>query len=478
MFETGIRQFRMAMAMMWGWHINPRNLERMVGDALRTLEEFGSAGDDVQQLLDGPFTEPEARKEYQLRMLQHTAGRLTRTSPYYSKLFAAHNILPDKLTLDDMVRIPVTCKEDLLEHQRDFLCSGVEPYISTRTTGTTGCPAEIWLSKYEIELWPALAALSGLLRNEVYPGDYWQINISSRATAAVQLNTTTSRLTEARISVLGIVPVEESLDQLLVGDKAPTLLSTYPSYLAQLVKEARRRGLGPKSFRLRRIYCGGEVLSDALRRAVTETLGPAIISDAYGMTEILPMGGRTCNQGHLHYDLNVGSFEVIDLDTGKPAAPGELGTVVITPYYPYRECMPVFRYDTRDVVRNLPDSPLTCELATMSATSNILGKASHVLRVNGQYVTMRDLIEVFEALPSEPWPARFSAEVVDNRIEMTISEEALRHGVTYAQIERRYQEAGLNVRVVGCVTRDQDLIQLRPLRADLLETTFAARRVD
>ncbi len=150
MFETGIRQFRMAMAMMWGWHINPRNLERLVGDALKTLEEFGSAGDDVQQLLDGPFTDPEARKEYQLRMLQHTAGRLMRTSPYYSKLFAAHNIIPDKLTLDDMARIPVTRKEDLLERQQDFLCSDVQPHISTRTTGTTGRPAEIWLSKYEI----------------------------------------------------------------------------------------------------------------------------------------------------------------------------------------------------------------------------------------------------------------------------------------------------------------------------------------
>jgi len=478
-FETGIRQFRMAMAMMWGWHINPRNLERLVGDALKTLEEFGSAGDDVQQLLDGPFTDPEARKEYQLRMLQHTAGRLMRTSPYYSKLFAAHNIIPDKLTLDDMARIPVTRKEDLLERQQDFLCSDVQPHISTRTTGTTGRPAEIWLSKYEIELWPALAALSGLLRNEVYPGDCWQINISSRATGAVQINTAISRLAKMRISVLGIIPVEESLDQLLTGgDEAPTLLSTYPSYLAQLVKEARRRGLGPKSFRLRRIYCGGEVLSRALQRAVTETLGPAIISDNYGMTEILPMGGRICNQGHLHHDLNVGFFEVIDLDTGKPAAPGELGTLVVTTYYPYRECMPVFRYDTRDVVRNLPDSPLTCDLAAVSATSNILGKASNVLRVNDQYVTMRDLIEVYEALPSEPWPARFSAEVVNNRIEMMISAEALLRGVTQAQIERRYQEAGLNVRVVGCVTRDQDLVQLRPLRADLLETTFAARRVD
>ena len=35
---------------------------------------------------------------------------------------------------------------------------------------------------------------------------------------------------------------------------------------------------------------------------------------------------------------------------------------MITPYYPYRECMPVFRYDTRDVVRRLADDELDCSL--------------------------------------------------------------------------------------------------------------------
>ena len=60
------------------------------------------------------------------------------------------------------------------------------PYLSTRTTGTTGRPAEIWLSRYEAELWPAMAALSGLLRNEINHDDCLQINLSSRATAPLR----------------------------------------------------------------------------------------------------------------------------------------------------------------------------------------------------------------------------------------------------------------------------------------------------
>ncbi len=301
-------------------------------------------------------------------------------------------------------------------------------------------------------------------------------NISSRATAAVQQSLTVCRLVGARSLALGVIPPDESLDSLVSGsDEAPTLLSTYPSYLAQLVKAARRRRLGPRNFRLRRIDCGGEVLSGALANVAYETLGPALVNDTFGMTEILPVSGRVCNQGHLHHDLNVGFVEVIELETGEPAAPGRLGTVVATPYYPYRECMPVFRYDTRDVVRCLPDEPLACELAGVPATSRILGKADHLLHVNGQVVTLRDLVEVYEALPSQPWPARFSAWVVDDHIELIVPVEAL-NGVTKEEVEQRFREAGIAVHVASCVAREEDMIQLRSLRADLLETTFAARR--
>lgn len=476
MFETGIRQFRMAMSMVWGKPIDPRNVEHLVADALKTLEEFGAPGDDVQQLLEGPFADPAARREFQVHVLQRTARHLTRYSPFYRKLFSAHDIDPDKLTLEEMHLIPATSKQELQQRQQEFISTKSRPYITTRTTGTTGRPTEVWLSKYEIELWPALAALSGLLRNEISPTDCMQINISSRATAAVQQNITVCRLAKARALVLGVIPPEESLDHLLAGgEEAPTLLSTYPSYMAQLVKAARRRGLNAGHFRLRRIDCGGEVLSAALARATYDTLGPTLVNDTFGMTEVLPVSARVCNQGHLHHDLNIGYVEVIDLDTGKPAAPGALGTVVITPYYPYRECMPVFRYDTRDIVRRLPDELLTCDLSAVPATSRILGKANHLMRVNGSVVTLRDLVEVYEALPSDPWPARFSAEVVDDHIEMVVAEDAL-YGVTRAEIEKRFQEKNLDVRVVGSVTHEQDLFQLRPLRADLLETTFSARR--
>ncbi len=476
MFATGARQFRMAMSMVWGTRINPRNVERLVRDALQTLEEFGEPGDDVQQVLQGPFTDPNARKTLQNGAIQRTAKRLARSSPYYQKLFASHEIAPDKLTVDAMLRVPVTNKQALLAHQQDFITTDSRTYISTRTTGTTGNPAEIWLSQYEFDLWPAFSALSGLLRNEISPKDCMQINISSRATAAVQQNLNLCRLVGARTRVLGIIPPEESLNSLLTGgDEAPTLLSTYPSYLAQLVQAARKRGLGPDDFHLRRVDCGGEVLSNTLIRATRETLGPAIVADNYQMTEILPVSARACSQRHLHHDLNIGFVEVIDLETGKPAEPGQLGSLVVTPYYPYRECMPVFRYDTRDVVRVLADDSLTCELAGVPATTHILSKADHLLRTTGQIVTMRELVEACEGLPTRPWPARFHAQAVNDHIELVLPASAM-EGMTKEEVERRFRAAGLPVQVVESAALEHEAAQIRPLRADLLETTFTAGR--
>lgn len=474
MFQTGIRQVRMAMSMVWGRPISPGNVERLIEDALETLATFGAPGDDVAQLLDGPFNDPRMREDFQTRALRRTARRLARVSPHYRRVFDSCGLDPDSLTVEAMERVPVTLKGDLLATPADFLATGSRPYVSTRTTGTTGRPAEIWLSRYEMELWPAMAALSGLLRNEISPDDCMQVNISSRATAAVQQNLTVCRLVGARSRMLGVVPPDESLDSLLGGTGTPpTLLATYPSYLAQLVHAARRRGVGPEDFRLRRIDCGGEVLSSALSRAAYETLGPRLVNDTFGMTEVLPVSGRVCDQGHLHHDLNMGFVEIVDLITGTPVGPGQLGTVVITPYYPYRECMPVFRYDTRDIVRRLPDAPLTCELAGVPATSRILGKADHMLQVGDEIVTLRDLVEVVEDLPSRPWPARFGASVDAGRVQLRMPAD-LHAGASASDLRRRLGERGLDVEVVTMLD-DRTATRIRPLRADLLETTFLER---
>jgi phenylacetate-coenzyme A ligase PaaK-like adenylate-forming protein len=470
MLETGVRQFRLALGMVQGRRLDPRNVARLVGDVLDTLAEFGAPGGDVAELIDGPMANPEARLEIATQSLRRTARRLATQSPFYARRFTAAAVDPAKLDVAGLRAIPVTVKAELIERPGDFRCADVPAYLATRTTGTTGRPAEVWLSRYEMELWPALGALAAVLRDELRLSDVMQVNVSSRATAALHLSGASCRLAGAGFRPLGIVPPEEALDSL--AEKDTTILFTSTSYLAELVTAARCRGMGAGDFRLRRLVAGGEVLSPSLAQATSRTFGVPLVDDPYSMTEIAPVSGRACSQGHLHYDLGTGYTEVIDLDTGEPAAPGTLGTLVITPYFPYRDCMPVFRYDTRDVARCLPDAPLRCELAGIPATSKILGKADHLLRVDGEVVTPRQLVEAIEALPAEPWPARYRATACDGRIRLTLPASAIA-GYGEAAAVRHFAAAGLDIDldIVG----DDQAASLRRTRSDLHETTFASQ---
>ncbi len=470
MLETGVRQLRMAMGMVWGRRLNTRNLNRLVADALATLEEFGEPGADAGQVIDGPLSDPATRQDFATRGVRRTATRLATQSPFYARRFTAAGVRPDRLDLAGLRAVPVTLKHDLVERPDDFQCADVARFLATRTTGTTGRPAEIWLSRYEMELWPALGALAGVLRGELLPDDVLQVNVSSRATGSVHLNVAGCRLVGAACRVLGIVPPDEALDGL--AERGATQLATVPSYLAELEVAARRRGMGPEDFRLRAIDVGGEVMSTSLARAVRETFGVTNIRDLFAMTEVVPVFGRTCTGGHLHFDINMGLVEYLDLDTGEPAGPGALATVVVTPFFPYRDCMPVFRYDTRDVVRRLPGDSVTCELAGLPGTGPIEGKADQLLRLGPtEVVTPRQLVEAIEALPTRPWPARFRATVRNGRILLALPISAVAR-LDEAEVVHHFADRGLDLDLA--LVGDDEATALRSLRSDLHETTFAA----
>jgi phenylacetate-CoA ligase len=459
----------MALAMAYGRRIDPSNIARLVRDANDTIAEFGAPTGAAEEVMGGSLATPRARAEFATRALRRTASRLATRSPFYSRRLTAASVTPERLDVTSLRAIPVTTKRDLIERPRDFLCSDVTPYLATRTTGTTGRPAEVWLSRYEMELWPALGALGGVLRNELLPDDTMQINLSSRSTAAMHLAAGSCRVAGIGCRPLGIVAPDEALDSLASG--GATLLVTVPSYLAELLLTARQRGMQAGDFSLRRISVGGEVLSPSLAGAAAAMFGVDRIEESYSMTEVIPVAARICRQGHVHHDLNIAHTELLGLDGDSPAEPGELGTIVTTPYFPYRDCMPVFRYDTRDVARCLPDAPLHCELADVPATSAILGKADYLLRLaSGDVVTPRQLVEAIEALPTEPWPARYRASAgADGRIALTLPSAAV-DGLGEQAARRHLLAAGLDTDLT--IVGDDQAGSLRHTRSDLRETTF------
>ena len=144
----------------------------------------------------------------------------------------------------------------------------------------------------------------------------------------------------------------------------------------------------------------------------------------------------------------MGLVEVVRLDADEPADPGELGRLVVTPYFPYRDCMPVFRYDTQDLVRRLPGGPTSCSLAGIPAVSALQGKAGQLIRTPAGPVTPRDIIEILESLPTQPWPARYRATLRDGMllIELPLSAMA---GLTTGEVATRFAARGHRLRDPG-----------------------------
>lgn len=472
MFETGIRQLRMARSMIWGKPFDVRSVEALVADALSTLDEFGAPGDDLEQLLDGPFADPEIRRRLQDRAIRRTVRHAVASTPYYRELFGRLGLDGDDIGIAEFAVVPVTTKQDLAGRCADFIAEGTRPQQSTRTTGSSGSPVQIWTSADEARLWPALAALAGVLRGEIGPADVLQVNISSRATAAIQHDVSVCRLAGARIVLLGLIDPLDSLD--VLQREATTILSTYPSYLAELVAAAERTG--SRTPALRRIDCGGELLSMALTRRAERVFGARVV-DSFAMTEVLPVSARHCTAGHLHHDLNSGYVEFLALDSDVAVAAGEAGRVVITPYYPLRHCMPVIRYDTGDVVRPLDDGELTCELAGMPATTPILGSTADVLAASRDGVTPRLVVEALDALPRAAQPPRFALLHTDGTAVVEVAAESLTAQLA-ADLEQALAAAGGTVEVRRVRRTDagwREPEALRAVRADLREATFTHR---
>ncbi len=439
MLDTGWRQLRYGMAMAMGRDIRVTNVRKLVDDLLATRAEFGSLGQDqIQEMLGAPL-DPEARRAMDTRRWRNAVRRAYDSTAYYRQAIDGLGLSPDELTLERSAELAPTPKEMLRSIPEAFVSSGAKPVFQAWTTGTTGVPTSFWFSRYEVELATSLAAVSFIMSTGLGPEDVFQICISSRAVLGLHNTMDACRLIGAACFLTGIVEPSETLARLATPVHLPgkkprvSVISVNPSYLGMLVQDAARLGYTKEDFGLERIICGGEILTDALRLRAEETFG-AEITDNYAMTETFPVAGLVCREGHLHVAADQGLVEVLDPVTFEPTGPGEVGTLVVTPYPPYRETMPLLRLATGDMVRRLVDVP-TCELAALPATSPLLGKASLCPELRDRPLYQRHILELLEAEPDLPLPCRYAARPAAGGFDLHVL------GVRAdAGLERRLQE--------------------------------------
>lgn len=115
------------------------------------------------------------------------------------------------------------------------------------------------------------------------------------------------------------------------------------------------------------IICVGEDFEGDARNEIERQLGCSIVQ-VYASTECGRMATTCAECGRYHVHAETAYLEVVS-DDGTPTAPGDTGSVLVTPMYNY--AMPLIRYDHADEA--VPGDTGHCSVQ-LPALSAILGK--------------------------------------------------------------------------------------------------------
>jgi len=298
-------------------------------------------------------------------------------APYRTKCQVA-GVGPDDLrSLDDVVRFPFTDKADL----RDSYPFGMFAIAREKclrihaSSGTTGRPTVVGYSRGDLEIWAELMARS-LYVAGARPGDVVHNAYGyGLFTGGLGAHYGAERLGCTVVPMSG--GFSERQVQLIREFGAEVVLMT-PSYMLAIADEFDRLSLDPRATSMRLGLFGAEPWTDGMRSEIERRLGIDAL-DLYGLSEVMGPGvasefvetkdGPTIWEDHFYP-------EIVDPDSGRPVAEGELGELVLTSLT--KEAMPVIRYRTRDLTRLMPGSA-----SAMRRMAKITGRSDDMLIVRG-----------------------------------------------------------------------------------------------
>jgi phenylacetate-coenzyme A ligase PaaK-like adenylate-forming protein len=477
MFDTAIAQLRLGLSLGFGVPFHVRSFERVVAAMRDTIEEYGSLGADAAGLLAGPPLDAETRQVMQLKRFRKQARAAAAHTRFYADLFVHSGIDPAHLRFDDIARLPVTPKDALRRDPDAFVSKTSRPALRAMTTGTTGWPTSVYFSNDEIRLIVAVTASHVLLRRFVDPDDIVQVCLSSRAIIALASVMGSCAKIGAPVYLAGLVDPAYVLGLLSERRSLPgkrpqaSIMDIYPSHLGEVIEYGLRNGYRPKDFGLRRIIIGGEIVTEGLKARAQKLFGPVSFLENYTATEIVPMGGTQCSAGHLHFEVSGGLMEMMALEGHNTAVSGEVGSIVATPFPPYRQTTILLRYDTEDVARPLT-GPLECELRDFPATSCLLGKRRLSVRHDQGWTFPRQIMEALEALDEVPLPARFGFSPVPGGVAVEVVARSTDPG-TRRVIGDALEAQSVPLRELHIAEHRSELRHPMPMRCDLHEQTFS-----
>ena len=326
---------------------------------------------------------PGALRALQLERLQGVVAAACERSAVYREMCRAAGVAPaDIRTLDDVRRLPLLEKTTLRDTYPAGLrlCDLDEIIEVHSTSGTTGKPTPIWVTRRDMDAWKLRNARS-LWMVGLRPSDLLQNCFGYGLPTSIGLQY------GAQHAGIGVVPAGIGRQELLIDlivDLGVTALCTTPSYGLYLADKAKERGIDlATDSRLRIGLFGAEPWPESGRDRLTAALGVDAFNE-YGMGELLGPG-MACEcpvkQG-MHVWSDHLLVECIDPQTCEPVADGAPGELVWTSLT--SDSMAMIRYRSHDI-SSLTWAPCACG-RTHPRIGRITGRSDDALSIGGLVV--------------------------------------------------------------------------------------------
>ena len=322
----------------------------------------------------------EALRKLQGERLHEAVQRAYERVPFYRRKFEEAGVAPNSIrSIDDIVRLPFTVKDDFRENYPFGLFAvPLRDIVRVHaSSGTTGKPTVVGYTREDIALWADAIARTlgcgGGTADDVLQNAYGY----GLFTGGLGLHYGGERLGCTVIPMSGGNTIKQVM---LIQDLGTTLLSCTPSYALQIAEVAEEQGVDLRKTKLRVGYLGAEPWTESMRRQIEQRL-PLKAIDIYGLSEVIGPGvaSECLQQDGLHVFEDHFYPEIIDPATGAVLEPGQTGELVFTCLT--KRGMPLIRYRTRDL-SSLRDDECPCG-RTLRRMNRISGRTDDMLIIRG-----------------------------------------------------------------------------------------------
>jgi len=186
----------------------------------------------------------------------------------------------------------------------------------------------------------------------------------------------------------------------LILDHGITVLCCTPTYGIHLAEVAARERIDLSASTVRLMIVAGEPGGSvtATRQRLSELWPGLRVFDHHGMTETGPVSFECpVRPGVLHVIESAFIPEVIDPATGRAAAPGQAGELVLTTLG--RSGSPILRYRTGDMVKPSLETICECGRNDLALDGGILGRSDDMVIVRGVNIYPTSVEEIIRGMP-------------------------------------------------------------------------------